>query len=81
MLFWEISKFLISVILVIGTRNLEGTSFEQANYQGGGGGGGHALSTQQYDSLYTVVSLKKIKFAVSTFMYSAVSASVVYVHK
>ena len=44
-----------------------------------GGGGGHALGTQ-YDSLY-VVSLKKIKFAVSTFMYSAVSISVVYVHK
>ena len=40
-----------------------------------GGGGGHALGTQQYDSLYVVVSLKKIKFAVSTFMYSAVSTS------
>ena len=36
---------------------------------GGGGveGGGDALGTQQYDSLY-VVSLKKIKIAVSTFM-------------
>ena len=45
---------------------------------GGGGGGGHALGTQQYDSVYVVVSLEKIKFAVRTFMYSAVSTSVVY---
>ena len=53
----------------------------RARVGGGGGGRRHALGTQQYDSLYVMVSLKKIKFAVITFMYSAVSTSVVYDNK
>ena len=51
---------------------------------GGGGGGGHALGTQQYDSLYVLMSLKKwsLQLVLSCIMYvSAISTSVVYVHK